>query len=154
VVAMGKITKKLRNEIANKLQLTLDKLKELPEELFFYRTFVKTYNEKNQCGTVCCVAGWYPFWFPESGLIWSPKTNGILNTNDGNHIEDKLVSFHKLDEDVILDLFYAQNTFRYKNGFSIAVISFDSKKSEVEQRFSDVIALIRTGKLDNFLLTD
>lgn len=37
-------------------------------------------EEGNYCGTVCCVAGWYPKYIPESGLAWYHRdiVGGVL----------------------------------------------------------------------------
>ena len=54
--------------IANLLTI-LNKVKTLKEEEFTFSTFVK--ESKNGCGTICCVAGWFPKWFPNSPFRWS-----------------------------------------------------------------------------------
>lgn len=56
--------------ILQRLKDTIDKAKELEPHQFNLENWVTEYNYKNNCGTVCCIAGWYPKWFPEAGLKW------------------------------------------------------------------------------------
>lgn len=53
-----------------RLELTMLMLSDLKPGQFNYNEWVSKADFKHNCGTTCCVAGWYPAWFPESGLIW------------------------------------------------------------------------------------
>lgn len=59
------------NTVNQNLQIILDKFKEMikPEE-FDFGSFVEKFDYNNNCGTVCCVAGWFPRMFPNSGFVW------------------------------------------------------------------------------------
>lgn len=56
-----------------RLESTLMRLMSLNEDSFYYATYVNQFA--GECGTVCCVAGWYPEWFPESGFKWFRSVN-------------------------------------------------------------------------------
>jgi hypothetical protein len=149
---MKKIIQPIRDAVADKLQLTLDQLKNLSEDYFCYEKFISKFDNKNQCGTICCVAGWYPKWFPHAGLKW---TN--LLPDNKTHVNDVctfLANYHLLSRKVILDLFYGGNLLNDSYRFKIKEISIESSKFEVEQRFSAIIALLRSGKLDEFITID
>lgn len=53
-----------------KLELILEKVKTLKPEQFVFSDFVYDYDGQNGCGTVCCIAGWFPKFFSKSGFIW------------------------------------------------------------------------------------
>jgi len=53
-----------------KLELILEKVKTLEPEQFVLSDFVYEYNDQDGCGTVCCIVGWFPKFFPKSGFIW------------------------------------------------------------------------------------
>lgn len=61
------MTKELKIERINGL---LDMIQALKPTEFSYDYFVSEFNQENNCGTVCCLAGWMPKFFPESHLIW------------------------------------------------------------------------------------
>lgn len=53
-----------------KLELILEKIKTLKPKQFNFAHFVSDYDEENGCGTVCCIVGWFPKFFPKSGFKW------------------------------------------------------------------------------------
>lgn len=44
-------------------------LKELEEPEFNFGDVVSKFDQQNECGTVCCAAGWFPKIFPEQ-VFW------------------------------------------------------------------------------------
>jgi hypothetical protein len=40
-----------------------------PEE-FRFNEFVSKFDKESGCGTMCCIAGWFPKYFPNSGFYW------------------------------------------------------------------------------------
>jgi hypothetical protein len=61
-------------QIANNLQIIYDKiLKDINPAKFNFRTFVTSFKKDKEghiCGTVCCVLGYFPMKFPNSGIIY------------------------------------------------------------------------------------
>lgn len=98
--------------ILQRLLATINMLKELPERSFDYSNYVKEFDIENKCGTVCCVAGWYPKYFPEAGLVWQITTNNhelkIELESDilGYGTFNDLVKYHGLSKNIIYALFY------------------------------------------------
>lgn len=102
-MATKKLTKAV---ILRRLQNTVKKLKALPNAKFNYESYVsesETDTNGNLCGTVCCVVGWYPKWFPESEIRWS--SYGSLDSPIGR-IQDKLKQYHGISLDLVNVLFY------------------------------------------------
>lgn len=88
--------------ILQRLQLTIDKLKQLSPAQFNYESYVTEFNNKG-CGTVCCVAGWYPEWFREAGLKWN-ELHGLIS--DESHPLYTLAAYHGVNDEIIDCLFY------------------------------------------------
>jgi hypothetical protein len=157
---MAKLTKK---EVISRLQKTLKNLKELPSRSFNYGNFVsksKKLKDGSTCGTVCCVAGWYPKWFPEAGLIWYDHTLEAKSTPkenlDGysNDINITLAKYHGISFQLVDILFYGQKEIIYgKNDILSYYLGFEKdtfliKKDEVIQLFQLIINLIKKDQID------
>lgn len=93
-----------------KLELILEKLKTLKPEEFVFYDFVVEHDTKG-CGTVCCVVGWFPKFFRNSGFVWQ---NGALHSKKydsgytGN-IEKHLIDLIGLPELWIEYLFFGDS---------------------------------------------
>lgn len=148
------MTKKL---VLERLQATIDNLRSLPNSKFSYEVFVDQYDSKKECGTVCCVAGWYPKWFPKSGLIWEDDTLSVKSRD--KEIDTVLKKHHGLSKELISILFYGQErtiNYRFKlpkakknimvdnsASFSLGLENRDySSKTEVLEMFKYVYELI------------
>jgi len=145
--------------VVKRLKDTLEKLKELEEENFSYNRFVK--SDDGFCGTVCCVAGWYPKWFPEANLIWRrcpyyPMKYFVDLEFSGGTIYEALSLYHGISEELAQVLFYGDiDNFPVgtaeKKKYSertIGLINGDiSSKKEVEELWAHVIELIETDKI-------
>jgi hypothetical protein len=98
-------------------------LSQLDPQEFNYSTYVSSHD--GDCGTTCCVAGWYPKYFPQSRLKWVSKNGAdnygskltLIGPNrhiiqswwqDPNGVEDALTDYHGLSKDVIRALFYGE----------------------------------------------
>ena len=102
--------------ILKRLWATIEKLVNLDPEQFSYSELVSEGNTEKVCGTVCCVAGWYPKWFPKAELIWdlSYSSAGFIqgidlypvNNNISTNVSNKLSEYHGLNDDIIDFLFY------------------------------------------------
>ena len=73
-----------------KLELILEKLKTLKPEQFVFYDFVEEYDTKG-CGTVCCVVGWFPRFFPNSGFKWQ---EGDLLSKIHNSTRTEKIQLH------------------------------------------------------------
>lgn len=98
-----------KQKILSRLQATIDQLEKLKPKQFDYSLYVSNYSKRHKCGTVCCVAGWYPKWFPESELEWVYDEMGYINLYDKSReydTDEMLGIYHDLSNDIINFLFY------------------------------------------------
>ena len=73
-----------KQEIIDKLKLTRKHMDELREEQFDYSKIVAAFEFENNCGTVCCVLGWYPKWYPcrcSTGVVQSIRNRQVSGSN-------------------------------------------------------------------------
>jgi len=143
--------------VVKRLKDTLKKLKELEKAKFSYHRFVT--SSRDSCGTVCCVGGWYPAWFPEARLKWekislypyvdieSYKEKTVLQT---------LMLYHGINISLIRVLFYGREVGfltgpaedkKYSKRRIGLNHSIASSKKEVEELWAHVIELIETDKI-------
>mgnify|MGYP001182245430 CR=1 FL=1 len=47
------------------VQLVLDRASTLTPSEFDYVSYIAAWDEEHMCGTVCCLLGWFPRFFPE-----------------------------------------------------------------------------------------
>lgn len=132
----------------DRLAATIEKMKELREEQFNYTFFVSQFEEGKNCGTVCCVAGWYPKWFPESGIYWGQRT---INPNDSLlQIKDRLSYFHGLNIEIIKYLFFGDgDSFDtlYTLFLEGPISCVDNRISDVIKQFEFVLKILKEGKI-------
>lgn len=156
---MRKTIEQKRKEVAAKLTKTLKKLERLPKEKFKYSSFISVPGRK--CGTVCCVAGWYPKWFPEAGLRYktSPLSSlikfGIAGRTEFsiNNVNEKLSKYHKITTDLVNHLFYGEGLTYHAPGYErLQGIGLSASKRRVQALFRRTIQRILDGKYDEFLL--
>lgn len=105
--------------ILQRLKATIDKMETLSESQFNYLNIVTKFDFQENCGTVCCVAGWYPVWFPKEGfqyeIIYSDSdiagfdivqvVDGIPYSGGG---QIDLCEYHGLSLSIIQTLFYGE----------------------------------------------
>lgn len=73
-----------------KVQLVLDKFKKnIKPKQFAFSQYVSEFDYENICGTVCCIAGWFPKLFPNSGFKWDEEYESIIH-DSGKNIIDSL----------------------------------------------------------------
>jgi hypothetical protein len=107
-----------KNLVIQRLENTIEKLKQLPPENFNYSLWIT--DSKEDCGTVCCVGGWYPKWFPQSGLIWVDILGGVeIDHVDGMLIVDALSAWHGISIPETKALFAGQMLFDKQNDIEI-----------------------------------
>ena len=117
--------------VLSRLQSTIDNLKKLNPKRFNYSNFVNEglVRGGNICGTVCCVAGWYPRWYgEESGLKYTHIDEVSLTTLDNKisaeDISEVLVKYHDIRSSLIEILFYGQTMH---SPWSIELVQFDKQ---------------------------
>lgn len=129
-------------QIANNLQLIYDRiLKDLNPMKFKFDNFVTSSKEKNGhlCGTVCCVAGWFPEKFPNSGLGYMVIEDGVeLSLKDStdytiNEIKEHLSKITGLEEDWVSYLFFGDNDIHDYIDIKSPLLESNSSLSEVRK---------------------
>lgn len=125
-------------QIAANLQKILDKIETLQPEEFNFSSYVTKFDKEHQCGTVCCVLGWFPKWFPKSGIKW--KTDGSLYSETGN-IYSQLQKLTGCSDDVIEYLFYGKmfEILQQEHKENIPKLSSHSNLEEVKNAFKYII---------------
>lgn len=146
-----------KSQVLRRLKKTITKLSKLKKENFNYELFVDKWNKEKQCGTVCCVAGWYPKWFPEAGLIWTKRSHDLSagkGVNGGwSGIEYKLMKYHGLTEKAIGSIFYGRGLYERESLTMEVVIQqmvkdvqFDMDRVTVKQvtaRFKKILKFVQ-----------
>ena len=112
-------------EVFDRMQSTIDKMLEMykanESHKFNFADIVHEDEIKSEtefCGTVCCVAGWYPVWFPESGVKYiirnvqkfdepAPTKHVSL---DIFSIDRILRGYHGINNIILETLFYPNDT--------------------------------------------
>jgi len=107
-----------KKQILDRLWTTIEQLVNLSPRKFKYSETVAKGDLKKVCGTVCCVAGWYPKWFPESGLEYRLREISVDPSPgevpyvyvSGNHLpmNHTLKYYHGLAHSIINFLFYGE----------------------------------------------
>ena len=142
-------------EKINLLKDVVKHLKELNNDQFIYVTYVRKFDKENYCGTKCCVAGYYPQWFPEANLIYtkSPYTFSFTIVPKYSLQEDDvrktLCDFHELSDRLIGILFYGENFLHERfDGSKICIYSDNcATLEEVIERFEVVIEGLTDGNI-------
>lgn len=100
-----------------RLKKALEAWKKIPKKIFYFNEFVAEYDFKNQCGSVCCLMGWSPKYYPELGYYWIDNETHIqhtkktgYNSSHNNQTNKKILSDHfeannKDEENVLMKLF-------------------------------------------------
>ncbi len=150
-------------QVLKRLNATLKKLIALPDNKFRYDNFVSKSkvvdkDTEQTCGTVCCVAGWYPAWFPEAGLIWDD--HGLESVKKTNNYDDDicnaLMKYHGIGYHLTQVLFYGQkeqfNTNKFDSDLFTLEIgigeTYRVPKKNVVKLFKLVINLIKKDMID------
>jgi len=114
-------------------------LKTLGDSEFLYSSFVRKYDEENECGTVCCAWGWMPKFVPEAGVIWGLKSNWLNTTKHPFEVLE-------IDGDLIDFMFYGQDLPTELGGRDYHLFG-DGYNSSLEQVINRIDFIIE--KLEN-----
>ncbi len=123
-------------------------LEGLKPEQFDYSEFVAKYDKAKECGTVCCVAGWYPKYIQEAGLYWDPKSSNGLVSKKTIRLSTALSEYHGLGEEVIDCLFYGYSFISESDMYG-AIYSADSDLDDVTILFKKVYEGIDSGDIEH-----
>lgn len=134
--------KKPLNEVLEILDGTIANMKTLKESEFDYSDFVSDFNLISQCGTVCCVAGWYPKWYPKSAFSWKEHNLYAGGSDRSNSIAHALSEFHGLSCSLINVFFFGDRLYEY--GF---LDDRDLVLLEVIERFEKMRNLLASGEI-------
>lgn len=101
-----------KNLVLSRLGDTIEKLKALSPSQFYYGNYVS--KMENGCGTMCCVMGWYPTWFPDAGLSYIETTDvnrrlavsGETSTIEKSRLLAPLIEWHGISMEIMNGLFY------------------------------------------------
>jgi hypothetical protein len=137
-----------KKTILKRLDATITKLTTLESSQFRYNEFVTKFNTERTCGTVCCVAGWYPIWFPKVNLTYNDI--GIVSITRYKHIGTILGKYHGLNANLIDVLFYGHTLFIGED--CIVFNTLNNNLQQVQQVFAAIRKLVAEDKLDNYLI--
>lgn len=146
--------------IIRRLNGTIKMLKSLKDRQFYFSDYVKKYKEKKNgtlCGTVCCVAGWYPKYFPKSEMVWSryDDNNVMVTSNKWGNIDRGLGEYHGLSESFISALFYGNSLVESKDGLKLPSMTLISVTRKVAiERFQTVVNHIKTTRENKYSYRD
>jgi hypothetical protein len=131
----------------NFLKLVRSKMDELKEEEFNFLELVSHYDIINDCGTVCCIAGWFPKWFPKN-FKWDIY-------NSVNYIDNDSRIFYFLKHHYsyeILDLFFGfiteHGNERMRNEYKKYKSRTEATLEEVKQTWDAVFEAVENNTLE------
>lgn len=96
------------NHIEN-LEKILERVKTLKPEQFNFESYVTEFDEEKGCGTVCCIAGYLPQWFPNCGLSYKNRWEEMTIVSQDHDITTHLKILVGLPYDWINYLFYGKS---------------------------------------------
>lgn len=131
-----------KKQVLKRLNATLQQLLKLEPGQFYYSSYVASFNANNLCGTTCCVAGWYPQWFPKSGFQYNKYREQKLVHNKYS-IEFALKTYHGIGLSFVRCLFYGES-----HGYYSARYGIYSDLTEVIDLWYKVIKAIENNDLD------
>lgn len=143
--------------IIERLEATIKMLRQLKTEEFCYESLVD--KEDGDCGTVCCVAGWYPKYFPEHGFEWTRRKHArLMATGVDSHFPTALMKYHGMRIELIEFLFYACTSNSMAQRQLCNIFAFEPKQDwdlkKVTYLFAHCLELIQDGKLNDYLLLE
>ena len=102
------------NKIERKrLEKLIGFLKNLNRKKFYFNNVVDTWDEKGECGSICCAIGWTPVIFPRS-IKWVPGSHDLFVKKINKQDRFDRVSYHLfgIHPDLSFDLFRARNQYQ------------------------------------------
>lgn len=139
------------------LKLILDKFKEtIKPDQFNFSTYVAYGQPELNCGTVCCILGWFPLLFPNSGITWkkdwADRVTIALNDEIIDMLSDIVPHICDLigtdDEEIIRYLFFGQQYIR-----GLPNIGLESSYDEVVEAWEYVIDKYEIKPRNQFALS-
>ncbi len=138
---MKLITKKGLQRLIH-LRANIDTLK---EEEFNYSQFVTKFDKKNNCGTVCCIAGHLPRWYPKQWKWHGSDKYPTLKKNEVEFYRTRidLCTFFETNSDIILALFYGYPIDELKIKLMRDDEMQNARLPEIKERFDKVIEYLK-----------
>lgn len=127
-------------KVNKNLKIILDKFKqEVSKDQFRFSHMVTEFDTENNCGTICCIVGWFPKLFPNSGFIWVKDGNSIyhtIQTLNGGSIKGNLMDLIGTSSSCLINyLFYGKN-YQYPN---FTTKYKDRPKLSIDSTYDEVI---------------
>lgn len=131
-----------------RLRATREKMDTLKPKDFNYDSFVA--KDDGRCGTVCCIAGWHPKWFPDAGVKWV-VVDGIVDLEGKRglySVLETLREFYEIEGTSTLDssLFIGWGV-PLKDGNHIPTIPTTSSLSKVKKHWDRIIKEIENENI-------
>lgn len=124
----------------------IDFLENLPKEKFRFDTTINKFDTDNNCGSICCVVGWFPAIFKEH-FYWSYNDVMVRNKNDDETAWEYVEKFLGIDEQL------SQHFFNGKfqmEGYDI--IPYNASKHQVLKHIKKSVEGIKQGDFDTHLM--
>ncbi len=109
-----------KQEKIDKLKAKLAHMKQLDESQFNYSIYINKNDPDTKCGSVCCVAGWYPVWFKDKGFFYQETIIHDIKHLYPCHVNHKangtrsiLKLYHGVSNHVIAVLFYGHDSLGF-----------------------------------------
>ena len=117
-------------------------LETLDEQQFNYEVYVTDFDKETNCGTVCCVGGWFPRIFPEDfqwiGSLGKDRLYVKGNREDFDQtVKESIQEFLEISEFIYQALFHGMIPRQIKLGLP---------KTNIYSNLSEVIHLFKEYK--------
>lgn len=128
------------------LEKILGKVKQLQPHEFDFSKYITKFDFENKCGTVCCVLGYFPKWFPNCGVAYNTKDRicTLEGLNDDVGFITHLSLLIGISRDWIEYLFYAEQC--QEEGFP--KLRADSSLEEVTRALELVIEYFKSNPIE------
>lgn len=126
---------------------TLDMLKSLPSESFRLSDWVTRWEDG--CGTVCCIAGWYPKYIPEAGLTWGKSSNKPValltkeKSSDLSNLLLALANWHMVNERLVRVIFLPSSMYKVPDYPIVLSYQDNTKLTDAIKMIETVILLMQ-----------
>lgn len=145
----------MNNEyIVKNLETIYEKIETLKPKEFNFNSYVEKCDKENLCGSVCCIVGWFPKWFVNSGVGWDlsdPYDLDIITPNGSykSEVIAHLCNLTGLTEAWVKYLFYGEDS-PVKN---FPKLHDCSSLSEVKKAWRVTIKYFKTDPNSDYSLT-
>lgn len=125
-----------------RLEDTIKMVENLKDEEFYFGDFVKEGDAKNVCGTICCVAGWYPKYFPECGLAYELDDSGNVDITYDIGIRHTLCMWHGLKLGTIEAMIYPT----WQDKINEKYLDSTATLQEILNLYNNILTRLKNGE--------